>query len=169
MDEYSSFISECCVGLETAYGLRGNNKELLSTDSQELFDILERRSRALEPSARSALFRSHYEATSNLSYINERLEYYSYVRVDFTGYPQIERLREALWVFNRRANIKDDFFQYAKFIISLLGIVESKYPELKEGLTYRLLRILVAMLIYQNFTEASVVSNLLTNQLRRSA
>lgn len=171
MDQYLKALNDVCDGLEEVYGVAlvaDTGSKLLDEDINVVLEEVDLQLKEIGDSGISDRNIKAFDYVSLLAHVVYRIEFFEYHKVNFNGYPYKDRLVDALSVFSSRRNLTKKSVKFTNLIVNVLSVVDKDHLNLRFEITYRLLRIFVIMVMYSNYAEASILSNFLLKQLKRS-
>lgn len=163
-DNYHQCLSEIIQSVEKIYGiqelvqhgsdistvLKAVNAEVMSIEKSKVA------SRNLEVGKQIVL----------LAYICFRLEFFHTSRLDFRQFLMLEEIDRVLELFVCRENYTSKNMRSVNRVIKLMAKMDESSAAIRLGLAYRYLRCFIIMIIYNSACNASIVANLLLQQLR---
>lgn len=162
-DNYTNALTDVLHSLEQIYGIT----ELVSSSDTGIVSIVTAIDSNLRnlPAAEQA--QQNVEAGKQvvlLSYLFFRLKYFKSDRLDFSTIPAMGQILKILEMFTEKKNFNRCVGQVNQ-IIKALDKVDKESSKARYGLGYCYLRIFIVMVMYRNACNASIVANLLIQQI----
>lgn len=168
-DGYNAKLKECAVGIESLIGLADINPNTQNPYSQsgivECADYVTKKIKSLSTSEVVAVNSEVGKYVVLLSYIGARLEFFGKAKFDFHVYPRVDAIAQVLLLFMKRSTIDERALSELNKIIMILGEVDKSYANFKTSLAYIYLRLFVMLALYGNYCNASMIAELLINQM----
>ncbi len=160
-DSYTTHLIKIVSELERIYDVPVMN---LENDIRSIIKAVDKQ--AVESSAQLVSERNT-EAGKQivlLSYLNYRMIYFESIRLDFSIFPAMQTVADLLDLYRDRRNFNRCARQINE-IIRVLAEVDTRSAKARQGLGYRFLRIYVILVMYRNSCNASIVANMLLEQM----
>lgn len=100
-----------------------------------------------------------------LSYLIYRLRFHGTKRLDFSNFPAMRELAEIVLRFTEKGGITGENLRSVNKIVTILSKVDERSTKARYGLGYRYVRLFMLLLLYGSYTNASIVANLILEQL----
>lgn len=175
MDEHVKVITMQVEELENLFQLfdKQGTKKVSELDIDTVVQLSASRAQELLAKDKVSLFSDAFSCVAILAAMDDRLQFYGYYRVDFSKFPNKERILPCLTGFQSVAVLKKSPDKNIKRAVNgiskLLDVIDRGHLQLRYELPYRLLRVFVLLLIHGMYVEASTVSSLIIHQLEKGA
>lgn len=167
-DSYFNKLTEIVTDLENLYELNKENELGLVWVKANITDIVKHVQQSQKERSKDEIYELNKVAGKQvilLSYLSQRLHFFGKSELSFKDYPFLKEIVDILMRFTKRSSISGDSMRKVNRVIAILSDIDAKYVQFRFSLGYRYLRIFITMLLYQNFWNASVIANMIIEQI----
>lgn len=167
VDSYTKWISKILTNLEEVYGLQATSDgvPLYAMDIKDLHSYMITRIKKNNKELNGKAGKYIVE----LSYLGDRLEFFSYNRVDFAKYKFLETILPILRAYTTSTRVKaigvPNSPKNVTKILAVLQGVEADSPKFKKAIGYRLLRLFAILVYHNNIIDAGIVAKFIITQM----
>lgn len=168
MDKYLVELNRIATDIEHLCGLSLITADGVAVGAMDMDDVVaycSQNSSKLSPTALKDLNVGVGRKAVLLSYLSDRLHFYGKKKLDFSAIPCMKELASLLIQFTEKKNLSNDLLKGLNRSVMILTEVDHKDRTVKKTLGYRFLRIFLLLVVYGNNCNASVVANLILEQL----
>jgi hypothetical protein len=170
MEHYAKWIDGACSDIEQVYGLSqsANGKKASDCDIQELIGLLQTE---LANKGTNIIEQRNVDAFPHVGFVGHlstRMSFFEQTVIDYRKFPFKKQLMESLTPFLFRSTLNGESRAGANVIGSVLDSIDSKHIELRYGMGYRILRLVLVFIVYENYADLSVLVRFVLSQLERS-
>lgn len=165
-DSYIVALSDIISDLENIYGLteQVNGTYLWKFDIIDVIQAVKSKRNSIDSAIEYDMNIAAGKATVLLSYVSARMTFFNKKRLDYSSYPAMKTVGNILIQFTNSSTVTKDTIKLVNKIIVVLSQIDNKYVNHRYGLGYRYLRIFIVLILYGNYTNASVVADFILNQ-----
>lgn len=173
MDEHHKVLSDICSEIEETLGLSEeiSGKPLSESGIEVILDDFKVKLKNISESDLIELNVEIFPLISVLSHLKDRMEFYEFLRLDFSEFPKIDIISKNLPVFiNKSSLAKEGGKRISKSMnsmVSVLDLVDRKHLDIRYSMPYRYLRLFIILVKIGSYVEAGVLSNLILDQIER--
>lgn len=168
MDVYQRHLHNTVIEIEERYSLHTLLSPNIKVVDLGIKEFLEEVRKIYESSKEEDIKTMNIRAgqkVAMLAYLDNRLRFFNYVKLDFSVYPSLDKVVSTLKIFTNKDTLNKDSRGYANIIAETLEQIEERFEIYRKSLGYKFLRLFLVLLIFNNDTDASVVANLIVNQI----
>lgn len=166
-DVYSQTLSTILNDLEDVYGLKriesDGTRKLCELDIDECLLQLKDSISSCTREQRKEMDKKALKSIVYLSYVSNRMRFYSKIRLDYSKYPNMGDISAVLLLFTKKVTNPDDFKKINSIVV-ILNQIDKKTAKMRNAMGYRFLRIFVVILLNGNTAHASIIADFILNQ-----
>jgi len=164
MDSYINTFSVRIKKLEECYGLRGSG----NLYAMKMAEFKPQFEQMLDKLSTEDLKQRNQTASTEfaiIAYMGFRLKFYGITRLNYSRYKHINEIVRILLPFCNAGRIS----MQSKIAIGELCVILSELdesdPSVLQSLSYMYLRLFIVLVLCENYCDASVIADLILNQL----
>lgn len=166
-DNYVSAITDIVNKLENTYNMRAVCEDCIvaELDAKSLIGYYNDYVKSLSKSIIGKMNNQAGKEVVLLAYLTRRMKYFKKKRLDFSKYSNMKTIAKTLISYSKAATVNETSIRDLNKIIALLVDIDKKHPNYRTSLGYRYLRIVVIMMMFGNYCNASIVTDFILNQI----
>lgn len=166
-DAYVTVLSRLILSMEKVYGLSKKNNSGIAYADTGIREIVSMIKNDLSTHSKDEILEMNKSVGKDvilLSYLCNRIRFFSYVKLNYKKYPALKEIATLLISFTKKSTIGAQERRSLNRIIVLLDEMDKKQPAVRVGLAYKYLRMFAIMVMYGNLCNASVLADFILNQ-----
>lgn len=169
IDAYTRHLANALQEIEMIYGLY-TKSQYGSVTNEPVEEFMESIRDYINSLDKNKILDNNIKAGTKMalvSYLNDRLRFSGVIKLDYSSYPSIDVVCSCLKGYLTKASVSSSNSNSClNAIVGILKHMDELSDEYRKGsLGYRYLRLFITFILYNNYSDASVVSDLILNQI----